>query len=133
MSEKFLTVYLVDRGGDRDTAVNSVINLEPLIVDKKKGTPCTGFYNCSTDWYMILFTDEYLEEVLCNALPYFMQADYDYYNVYRCMDDGESQRYFVSPRLFRKGVILNKQGEPSSDYVGTAILDGFIMQSVDKK
>jgi len=121
-----LTVYLIDRGGDREKAIHSIEELEPVIIEKKKGTPCTSFYNCDTDWYMILFTDEYLEEKLRDALPYFMEADYEYYNIYRLMNDGDKQRHFVSPRLFRKDTVLNKYGEPSKDAVGTSILDGFI-------
>lgn len=122
-----LTVYLIDRGGDKKKAIRSISKLEPSIIEKPKGTACTGLgNNCKHDWYMILFTDEYLEDILCDALPYFMASDYDYFNMYRCMDDGKNQRYFMNPRLFRKGVVLNKNGEPGSEYVGTSILDGFI-------
>lgn len=121
-----LTVYLVDRGGDREKAINSLKELEPVIVDKPNGTTPTSFSKCETDWYMVLFSDEYLEEKLRDAIPFFMESDFEYFNVYRMMDDGVSQRYFVSPRLFRNHVVLNKHGEVNGDYVGTSILDGFI-------
>jgi hypothetical protein len=122
-----LTIYLIDRGGNKKKSISSVANLEPKIIEKSKGTPCSSFANCSTDWYMILFTDEYLEEKLCDAIPFFLESDYEYFDIYRCMDDGKTQRFFKSPRIFRKDIILNRQGFPEKDKVGTAILDGFIM------
>lgn len=122
-----LTVYLVERGGDAEKTKESLIGLPNVIIENKaKGTPCTGFHKCETDWYMILFDDEVLDQRLVNAIPIFMEADYDYYNLSRIMITEQGQRFFVNPRLFRKDVVLNRHGEPSSDYVSTNILDGFI-------
>jgi hypothetical protein len=121
-----LTVYLVERGGDGDRAKESLKGLPNVIIEpKKKGTTCTGFNKCETDWYLILFDDEWLDIRLNKALPVFMESDYDYFNLHRMMVD--SQRFFINPRLFRKDVILNKSGEPvGTEYTGTNILDGFI-------
>lgn len=121
-----LTVYLVERDGDGEKAKKSLQGLPNVIIEpKKKGTPCTGFNKCETDWYMILFDDEWVDIRLNKALPFFMESDYDYFNLHRVMAD--SQRFFINPRLFRKDVILNRSGEPiGTDCVGTNILDGFI-------
>jgi len=123
-----LTIYVVERGGDKNKTLESVAGLNAKIVEKSKNTSCSGFSNCDTDWYMILFTDEHIEPILVKAIPEFMQSDYDYFRIYRVMDTGEdNRRFFVNPRLFRKDVILNRHGEPSSEYVGIDILDGYIV------
>lgn len=121
-----LTVYLVERNGNGEKSKESLQGLADVVVEeRRKGTPCTGFNNCDTDWYMILFDDEWLDDRLVKALPIFMESDYDYFNLHRMMV--ESQRFFINPRLFRKDVILNRSGEPTdTECVGTNILDGFI-------
>jgi hypothetical protein len=124
--EMSLTIYVIDRGGDKEKTFKSIEGLGATVIEKPSNVSVSGLNNCDTDWYMIIFTDEHLQDILVKAIPEFMQSGYDYFRFYRIMDNGEKSRYFVNPRLFRKEVILNRHGEPSSEYIGIDILDGYI-------
>jgi len=84
---------------------------------------------CQTEWYMYVFSNEYLSEELMEALPLLMdQNDYEVFVIYERETINKVERkYGQSPRLFKSHIELNGMMPVLSDEnVLQRAIDGFL-------
>jgi len=82
----------------------------------------------TTDWYLLLFSNETLSSELCEALPLLLEdLSNDAFYFYKALSETQ---YLLTPRLCRKYVQLkeNELSIISALYRSTSILDGWIKE-----
>ena len=87
--------------------------------------------SCETDWYMYLFSNEFLSEELTKALPVLMESEFDVWIMFERRKDNKGEyKYGLSPRLFKKEIELVDMLPllPTKDSI-ERVLDGFVEQN----
>jgi len=88
-------------------------------------------------WYGYLFSNEWLDEGLRLALPYFMeQSEQDYLVLYKKVFEKKgaliTQKIYQAPRIFRRDIELEGPGNlipiNSHKLSSVSVLDGWIME-----
>lgn len=128
-----LTLYVMTSGKDPDEPrlLNSFgQNVALRVVKTEPGTalPDPGI---NTDWYMVLYDNEYIGKALADALPVFMtHSEFDYLTMYKRAGTEGNMRYFMSPRLYKKDIKLTGESlvPVGHNLQATAILDGYIFE-----
>jgi len=130
-----LTVFVIE--GDRPSNVEKLkesfgdLPVTFFVVQQVKQI---NAFQKETDWYMVLFDNEYLDKKLLNVLPTFMAQDnLRLLLIQKKFWDAEGNTAVdESPRMFRKDVVLEDNSTMPEDRFSfnpdnmTRILDGWI-------
>jgi hypothetical protein len=134
-----LTVYLVPGHPSRSDVSKCVYYLEkvfieiPIVITKDRKDLVKKVKYCTTPWYVVLFTDEFLSMELSEVLPiYTLAEDYDFFSLYGYTKD-EGGKVYLSPRIFNKRVKINQDVNPimTKGLKYEKILDGYVFRLID--
>lgn len=131
---KPLTVYIMDADKNElplATIMDSVGDVVESFVLMSHRNLADNVKSCETDWYMYLFSNEFLSEELTKALPVLMESEFDAWIMFERRKDNKGEyKYGLSPRLFKKEIELVDMLPllPTKDSI-ERVLDGFVEQS----
>jgi len=131
---KPLTVYIMDADKNElplATIMDSVGDVVESFVLMSHRNLADNVKSCETDWYMYLFSNEFLSEELTKALPVLMESEFDVWIMFERRKDNKGEyKYGLSPRLFKKEIELVDMLPllPTKDSI-ERVLDGFVEQS----
>ena len=131
---KPLTVYIMDADKNElplATIMDSVGDVVESFVLMSHRNLADNVKSCETDWYMYLFSNEFLSEELTKALPVLMESEFDVWIMFERRKDNKGEyKYGLSPRLFKKEIELIDMLPllPTKDSI-ERVLDGFVEQS----
>jgi signal peptidase I len=118
----------------KDPDENRLLNsFGDIVLHVKKTQPGTALPDpgVDTDWYMVLYDNEYLGKGLAVALPTFLaHVEFDYFTMYKRTGTEGNMKYYMSPRLYQKRIRLNGESlvPVGHNLQATAILDGYIFE-----
>lgn len=127
---KPLTLYIMksDDGvvhPDSIMSFGDVIEETVYVKDRKLDKTVKG---CSTDWFCYIFSNEYIEKELRDALPlYFYQDVYDIIVFMQKAIRGNNIKFYQSPRLFRRNIKLKGMLPCQKNLPHIRALDGFLV------
>lgn len=88
-------------------------------------------YKPETEWYMVLYDNEFISPSLAKSLHVYMHHDFDFYIIMkRIYNDDGNMEVTQSPRLFRKPVKLSRDSLMpinSEKLKSERIMDGWIL------
>ena len=127
-----MTLVIVPiEGVDDSKLLESFDSISAYIVKLQKDR----YFNIEvkTEWKMFMYSNEYLSKQLIEAMPVILGAgnEYDYFSFYKLVVDNYTNKYGISPRLFKSDIKLRSNSVYPVDiesYKGITILDGFIFQ-----
>ena len=131
---KPLTVYIMDADKNElplATIMDSVGDVVESFVLMTHRNLADNVKSCETDWYMYLFSNEFLSEELTKALPVLMESEFDAWIMFERRKDNKGEyKYGLSPRLFKKEIELVDMLPllPTKDSI-ERVLDGFVEQN----
>ena len=57
-------------------------------------------------YYCYMFSNEVIDEQLRESIPIFLKTGIDYFVLYRRRLVGDNNSFFISPRIFKAGILL---------------------------
>ena len=82
---------------------------------------------CETKWFGYIFSNEFLEIDLAESLPlYFDQEFYDVIILMQRAGKGENVKFYQSPRLFKRNILLKGMVPLHKNFNHVRALDGFL-------
>lgn len=123
-----LTIYILQCGNPdirrcveslKDICINPIVTLQKDIETISK--------TCATPWFGYVFANEYFDLNLINAIPVFLNYNYDIIVLMGRIWNEKQEKYIMhqSPRIFKKGIEI--EGVLPKDYkTVTRVLDGWV-------
>ena len=81
------------------------------------------------EWFGYVNEDEWIDKDLAEALPKYLESDYDCLVLYKKVRAGGKERFFFTPRIFRHTVKLDLNLLPPEDVFSTRVLDGWLIEA----
>jgi hypothetical protein len=85
----------------------------------------------STDYYIILYDDEVLSQVINNILNVYLEQDFDFIECFRIETVDDHPKITFAPRIFKKGICPSDKcllPENFTQYKITRMLDAYIYE-----
>lgn len=122
-----LTIYILDvEQGDKLRAIRSCpqgLDIFFMVTKNHDFSQMPG-----TDWKMYLYSDEWLQEELSEAIPTFLKMGemFDFYALYKRYS---KEKFFHAPRIFKSNIPMKTEALMPASFEGLrgeTILNGFL-------